>query len=112
MKSSYVGAATIAGLGATSPHAGSPLAALVERGVDPLVLRLAFLRAPHREPLALSWEEIHTADAAFSINGYPGIYDAAAHGATGTATGVASSSLMLLSVPPALPIRRSYRQPE
>jgi hypothetical protein len=48
-------------LGRTTTDAadlGDPLAALAERGVDPLALRLAFLEHHYRQPLEVTWTEL------------------------------------------------------
>lgn len=41
---------------------GQPLAALTERGLDPLALRLAFLEHHYRQSLDLTWDELVRAD--------------------------------------------------
>ena len=54
-------------LGRTTAQAadlGDPLAALAERGLDPLALRLAFLALHYRQPPELTWAELAQADAA------------------------------------------------
>lgn len=54
-------------LGPTAAEAADldhPLAALTERGLDPLALRLAFLEHHYRQPLDLAWDEVAEADAA------------------------------------------------
>ncbi|MGH3396853.1 MAG: hypothetical protein ACRDPO_19405 [Streptosporangiaceae bacterium] len=53
-------------LGRTTAEAadlGDPLAALAERGLDPLALRLAFLEHHYRQPLEVTWAELARADA-------------------------------------------------
>ncbi len=52
-------------LGPTAAEAadlGQPLAALAERGLDPLALRLAFLEHHYRQSLDLTWDEVVEAD--------------------------------------------------
>jgi hypothetical protein len=48
---------------ATAPDLANPLAALAERGLDPLALRLALLEHHYRDSLDLTWDELDRADA-------------------------------------------------
>jgi hypothetical protein len=48
---------------AAAPDLANPLAALAERGLDPLALRLALLEHHYRDSLDLTWDELDGADA-------------------------------------------------
>ena len=57
-------------LGRTTAEAGDlsdPLAALAERGLDPLALRLAFLEHHYRQPLEVTWAELERQVAAAQV---------------------------------------------
>ena len=60
-----VGPVTIDGRSADTAE-GWPLSEIAERGLDPLTLRLAFLQTRYRDPVALAWDELATADAALA----------------------------------------------